>query len=138
MRFLGFAFLVLSISSLVGAQEKEKAPQRTLAELKAMESLRKMGALVQEVAQNDNHLDISYLQPDEKFGDAQLLPLKELKGVVRLNLRNQPVTDPMLAHLKGMNSLTHLHLEKTKITDKGLEELKGLTNLEYLNLTVPQ
>ncbi len=134
MRMFGLIMLAIGMVTLATAQEKEKAVPRSASELKAIEALRKMGALVLEVAQNDNHLDISYLQPDEKFGDSHLAPLKELKGVVHLNLRNQPVTDALLVHIKSIDSLTKLHLEKTKITDKGLAELKGLKNLEYLNI----
>ena len=134
MRKFGLFVLAIGMVTLATAQEKEKAVPRSASELKAIESLRKMGALVLEVAQNDNHLDISYLQPDEKFGDAHLAPLKELKGVVHLNLRNQPITDALLVHIKSVDSLTQLHLEKTKVTDKGLAELKGLKNLEYLNI----
>jgi hypothetical protein len=134
MRKFGLFVLAIGMVTLATAQEKEKAVPRSAGELKAIESLRKMGALVLEVAQNDNHLDISYLQPDDKFGDAHLAPLKELKGIVHLNLRNQPVTDALLVHIKSVDSLIQLHLEKTKITDKGLAELKGLKNLEYLNI----
>jgi len=134
MRKFGLFVLAIGMVTLATAQEKEKAVPRSAGELKAIESLRKMGALVLEVAQNDNHLDISYLQPDEKFGDAHLAPLKELKGVVHLNLRNQPITDALLVHIKSVDSLTQLHLEKTKVTDKGLAELKCLKNLEYLNI----
>ena len=134
MRMFGLFVLAIGMVTLATAQEKEKAIPRSAGELKAIESLRKMGALVLEVAQNDNHLDISYLQPDDKFGDAQLTPLKDLKGIVHLNLRNQPVTDALLVHIKSIDSLIQLHLEKTKVTDKGLAELKGLKNLEYLNI----
>ena len=77
---------------------------------------------------------MSYLQVDGKWTDEPLTLLKDLKGVVHLNLRGQPVTDAQLVHLKPLTELTHLHLERTKITDKGLENLKGLANLEYLNL----
>lgn len=107
---------------------------QTEAGKKALAKIRKLGGLALEVAQNDAHLEVSYLQTDGKFGDDYLTPLKDLKGLVHLNLRGQPVTDAQLANLKSLTELTELHLEKTKITDKGLEQLKGLTNLEYLNV----
>ncbi len=72
----------------------------------------------------------TFFQTDGKFSDDYLAPLKELHGLVHLNLRGQPVTDAQLAMLKDLNALTELHLEKTKVTDKGLENLKGLTSLE--------
>src|SRR6185437_9412540 len=101
---------------------------------KALAKIRQSGGLALELAQNDQHLEVSYLQTDGKFGDEHLALLKDLKGLVHLNLRNQPVTDAQLVYLKPLTDLTELHLEKTKITDKGLENLKGLVNLEYLNL----
>src|SRR5437588_4864544 len=101
---------------------------------KSLERIRQLGGLALELAQNDPRLEVSYLQIDGKWTDEPLVLLKELKGLVRLNLRGQPVTDAQLVHLKPLTDLTELHLEKTKITDKGLENLKGLVNLEYLNL----
>jgi hypothetical protein len=104
-------------------------------EKKAIEQIRQQGGLVLELAQNDNHLEVAYLETDGKFSDAYLAPLKDLsKRLVHLNLRGQPVTDAQLVYLKDLTGLTQLHLEKTKVTDKGLVSLKGLVNLEYLNL----
>jgi len=134
----GLLFTWVASTNTAEAQEKEAAKEvkivRTPAELAAMEALRKQGALVLELAQNDPRLEVSYLQMIEKFGDGHLSPLKEIKGVVRLNLRGQPVTDDLLKNLEPLKDLTHLHLEKTKITDKGLISVKGLSNLEYLNI----
>jgi Leucine-rich repeat (LRR) protein len=130
--FLSAATLLLAIAGTVVAQDK---PQHTAAEKDAIAKLQKLNVIVLDVAQNDAHLDVSYLQKDAKFSDDFLAPLKDLKGsLVSLNLRGQDVTDAQLAHLKDLTNLTRLHLENTKITDKGLEQLKGLTNLEYLNL----
>ena len=75
MRKFGLFVLAIGMVTLATAQEKEKAVPRSAGELKAIESLRKMGALVLEVAQNDNHLDISYLQPDEKYNGNVKKPL---------------------------------------------------------------
>src|SRR5258708_7310314 len=132
-------FFVTALGLLLGAAlllpAADPAPvQQTEAGKKALEKIRQLGGLALEVAQNDNRLEVSYLQTDGKFADDYLTPLKDIKGLIHLNLRGQPVTDGQLAHLKDITSLTELHLEKTKVTDKGLENLKGLVNLEYLNL----
>ncbi len=121
---------------LVAGTALAQAPaQPSDAEKKALDRVRQVGGLALELAQNDNHLDVSYLQSDGKFSADYLTPLHDLKGlVVHLNLRGQPVTDADLAQLKDLTGLTELHLENTKVTDKGLANLKGLTNLEYLNL----
>jgi hypothetical protein len=125
--------LLLGLVGILAADAPAPVVQ-TEAGKKALTRIRQLGGLALEVAQNDPHLEVSYLQIDGKWSDEPLTLLKDLKGLVHLNLRGQPVTDAQLAHLKPLAELTELHLEKTKITDKGLPELKGLTNLEYLNL----
>jgi hypothetical protein len=135
-RLLPAAIALLAVAGLLAAQDKpEKAVEHSAAEKDAIAKLQKLNVIVLDVAQNDNHLDVSYLQKDAKFSDDYLAPLKDLKAsLVSLNLRGQDVTDAQLAHVKDLTNLTRLHLENTKVTDKGLEQLKGLTNLEYLNL----
>lgn len=126
---------VLCAMALVGTTHAdEKKGERTAAEKQAIAKIRKMGGLALEVAQNDPHLVVSFLSIDGKIKDEHLALLKDLKGVVELNLRGREVTDAMLSHIAGQTELTRLHLEKTKISDKGLEHVKGLTNLVYLNL----
>lgn len=104
------------------------------AEKKAIARIRETGALVLEIAQNDNRLDVSYITAQSKVADEQLAPLKELTRLSNLNLRGTEITDAGLANISNQKTLVRLHLEKTKITDKGLEQLKGLEKLEYLNL----
>jgi len=108
--------------------------KQTEAGKKAMAKIQELGGLAMELAQNDSRLEVSYNQTDPKFSEAYLVPLKDLTGLVHLNLRGQPVTDAELALIKNSTALTELHLENTKITDKGIPYLKGLINLEYLNL----
>lgn len=119
------------LATTAGAQE---APKYTPAEEQAIASLKKLGGLVLEIAQNDPRLDISLHLADAKITDAELAPIKELSRTAQLNLRGTEVTDAGLVNLKDLKGLVKLHLEKTKITDAGLEQLKGLENLEYLNL----
>src|SRR5436190_9892331 len=104
------------------------------AEKKAIAKIRESGALVLEIAQNDNRLDVSYITASAKTTAEQLAPLKELTRLAKLNLGKLEIGDDALAHIAGQKPLVRLHLEKTKITDKGLEHLKALENLEYLNL----
>jgi hypothetical protein len=131
MARLVLAFLLFAATSPIQAQTAAKPAD---AQTKAVDAVRKLGGLALEVAQNDPHMEVSYLQIEGKFGDEHLSVLKDIKGIVHLNLRGQPVTDAQLAYLKELKDLTELHLEKTKITDKGLSSLEGLGNLEYLNL----
>jgi Leucine-rich repeat (LRR) protein len=130
---IGLVSFMLLLATGAGAQDPS-ASKPTEAERKAIDQIRRAGGLVLELAQNDPHLEVSYLQSDGKLAEQQLIVLKDLKHLVHLNLRGQPITDAQLVHLRDLTGLTELHLEKTKITDKGLENLKGLVNLEYLNL----
>src|SRR5437764_7090966 len=116
MRTLLRAALLLSAAAVpVVAQEKAK-PARSDAEQKAIAEVQQHGGLVLELAQNDPRLEVSFLQKEGKFTDDYLTPLKDLKGLVHLNLRGQDVTDANLVHLKGLVTLTRLHLELTKVT----------------------
>src|SRR5258708_7395757 len=104
------------------------------AEKKAIAKIRESGALVLEIAQNDNRLDVSYITAQGKITNEQLAPLKDLKRLAHLNLRGLDIGDDALTYIAKQETLVKLHLEKTKVTDKGLEHVKGLQNLEYLNL----
>jgi hypothetical protein len=132
-KIVSIALLSALMIGLAAAQQPAPIAQ-TEAGKKSLAKIRQLGGLALELAQNDQHLEVSYIQTDGKLTDEHLALLKDLKGLVHLDLRGQPVTDAQLVHLKPLTDLTHLHLEKTKITDKGLENLRGLVNLEYLNL----
>jgi len=129
--------MILSAAIFGGLVAQTTAPllaQDAEAEKKAIAKIRETGALVLEIAQNDNRLDVSYITAQAKITAEQLAPLKDLTRLAQLNLRGLEIGDDALAYIAGQKTLVKLHLEKTKITDKGLEQLKGLENLEYLNL----
>ncbi|GAB3506985.1 c-type cytochrome domain-containing protein [Emticicia fontis] len=100
----------------------------TLAELK------KSGALILPFAQNNNYVEISYIN-NSKFSDneASVIP-KASDQTLWLRLSDTQITDKALAEVAKLEKLTRLHLEQTKITDNGLGQLSTLKNLEYLNL----
>ena len=79
--------------------------KRSEAETKAITAIRKSGAHVLEIAQNDSHLEVAYHLNADATEQGPGVAGRELKDVV------------------------HLDLHGTKITDKGLEHLKGLTGL---------
>jgi hypothetical protein len=132
-KIISFALMSALMIGLASAQTPAPVAQSEAGK-KSLAKIRQLGGLALELAQNDQHLEVSYIQTDGKLTDEHLALLKDLKGLVHLDLRGQPVTDAQLVHLKPLMELTRLHLEKTKITDKGLENLKGLVKLEYLNL----
>lgn len=132
VKTVAFAALLALVAPAFG--QAAVPAKRTEAEKKALATITQLGGSAMELAQNDPHLEVSYHLMDKEITAAHLAPLKDLTGVVHLNLRGRAVTDDMLASVAGLKELTRLHLEKTKITDKGLAHLKGLGSLEYLNL----
>jgi mono/diheme cytochrome c family protein len=100
----------------------------------AAAKIEQMGGHIGTLAQNDDHLEVSFHLAGAAVTDASLSTLKGLKNVVHLDLGQTGITDAGLASLKGMTGLTELHLEGTKITDAGLASLSGMKDLTYLNL----
>ena len=102
---------------------------------KAMEALRKAGALAMPLAANTNLISVSFIGGSDKVNDSHLAQLKAVADqLVWLNLAGTKVTNGGLKNLEALKNLTKLHLEKTQIGDAGLASLKGLADLEYLNL----
>jgi Leucine-rich repeat (LRR) protein len=126
-RILLSAVIVLGAFAAARAEDAE-------AEKKAIAKIRETGALVLEIAQNDNRLDVSFITAQGKVTNEQLAPLKDIPRLAHLNLRGLEISDEGVAHIANSKGLVRLHLEKTKITDKALESLKGLEKLEYLNV----
>src|SRR5215469_13870264 len=81
------AALLLAMIGLLQAQAPAPAPTpRSDAEKKAIARVQQLGGLALDLAQNDNRLEVSYLQTDGKLTDEHLAVLKQLKGLVHLNL----------------------------------------------------
>lgn len=96
--------------------------------------LKQTGALILPFAQNNNFVEISYIN-SSKFADNQASVFaKVAEQTLWLRLSNTSISDKALEEVAKLSSLTRLHLEQTKITDGGLKNLATLKNLEYLNL----
>ena len=103
-------------------------------ELKAIAKFEGLGVSVRPIAMNVNWREANFRSLDTNANDAAIAPLKDILGLVDLNLAGTKITDAGLASIKGLTNLTHLHLAHTQIGDAGLANLKGLVNLQYLNL----
>lgn len=104
------------------------------SELKAVAALDALGIAANPIAANLNWRGVNLrAQPSDVLAKV-FPPLKQVLGLVELNLGATKVNDADLANLAGLTNLTRLHLENTPITDAGLLHLRGLTRLEYLNL----
>ena len=98
------------------------------------DEIKESGALILPFAQNNNYVEISYIN-NAKLTDKEAIVLaKAPEQTIWLKLSNTQITDKTLEEVAKLKYLTRLHLEKTKITDNGLNQLKTLQNLEYLNL----
>ena len=101
---------------------------------KAIEAIKKTGALLMPVSTAGNYLSLSCLNAPQ-FGDAQVKLLAPVsQQLVFLNLDRTAITDAGLKEIKGMPNLVRIGLAATKITDVGLMELAKLPSLKYINL----
>ena len=116
--------------------EKTKLPdfKPSAAEIKAIAELEALGVSARPIAMNVNWRQANFYPLGTNATDKTLTPLKEMIGLVDLNLAGTKITDNGLVNLANLTNLNRLHLEKTGITDAGLAHLKGLKNLHYLNL----
>ncbi|MDB6028461.1 MAG: hypothetical protein JWM68_4684 [Verrucomicrobiales bacterium] len=103
-------------------------------ELKAIPILEKSGVAIRPIALNVNWKEATFRSLGTNATDAVVAPLKDVVGLVDLNLAGTRITESGLSVLKGLTNLNRLHLEHTKIGDAGLAHLKPLVNLTYLNL----
>jgi hypothetical protein len=125
----------VSKDAKVASTEPKLAPyQPGPAELKAIADLETNGIAVRPIAMNVNWRQANLQLLGSNVTDTTLTPLKNILGLVDLNLGNTKITDAGLANVSNLTNLTRLHLEKTAVTDAGLSHLKALSNLAYLNL----
>lgn len=103
-------------------------------EASALAEIEKAGGTVRPIAKDSAEKEAAFHLAGKDVTDEALAPLKDVPGLIWLNLRGTKITDAGLAQLADLKSLTQLHLEKTAVTDAGLAHLAGLENLEYLNL----
>jgi hypothetical protein len=104
------------------------------AEQKAIAAFAAKGIDIRPIAMNSPWREANLRLHGSNVTDATLAPIKDVLGLIDLNLAATKVTDAGLAHLKPLANLQRLHLELTGVTDAGLAQLKGLKNLTYLNL----
>ncbi len=104
------------------------------AEQKAIAALAQKGIEVRPIAANLNWREANLRLLGTNITDSVTVSLKEILGLVDLNLGNTKISDAGLVNLRGLTNLQRLHLELTSVSDAGLANLKGLPNLTYLNL----
>ncbi|MFN7139943.1 MAG: c-type cytochrome domain-containing protein [Limisphaerales bacterium] len=104
------------------------------AEAKAVAQLEAAGVSIRPIAQNTQLKEANFRSLGTNTTDATIAPLKDVLGLMDLNLASTKITDNGLVALKTLTNLTILHLEHTGVSDAGLVHLKELKNLTYLNL----
>lgn len=103
-------------------------------EQSATDAVTQLGGTVRVIAMDTTDKEVTFHLSDQEVTDDALVHLKEIPGIVWLNLRGTKITDDGLKHLAEVKSLKRLHLERTGVSDAGMAHLVGLENLEYLNL----
>ena len=108
--------------------------QPTAGELAAVAKLQAAGFMVGPVAANVNWLQANFHNRAKNVTDEIIAPLKDIPGLIDLDLSASKISDSGLQEIAGLTNLIKLHLEQTHLTDAGLAHLKKLSRLEYLNL----
>jgi uncharacterized membrane protein/mono/diheme cytochrome c family protein len=104
------------------------------ADAKAIEALRQQSVIVLPVAQDNNLLEVSFVNA-KSFNDTQVVLLTPVaQQTVWLKLGRTQIGDKTIAELSKFKNLNRLHLEFTNVTDAGLKNLKSAQSLQYLNL----
>jgi uncharacterized membrane protein len=115
-------------------EEKLLAQNPSAASTGSIEDLKKTGALVLPFSQNNNYLEISFIN-NRNFSDNEAAVLSKLPDqTLWVRLSDTKISDKTVDELIKLKNLTRLHLENTKITDAGIAKLSALQNLEYINL----
>lgn len=135
----GMGAVATSTSSMVkqdkfNLEEKILLQEVSVIDGGVSEEIKKTGALILPFAQNNNYVEISYLNNSKLTDNEAVVVSKAPEQTLWLKLSNTQITDKTLVEIAKLKNLTRLHLEGTKITDHGLNQLKTLQNLEYLNL----
>ncbi len=68
------------------------------------------------------------------FTDKDAALLKDIPGIVRLELYDTSITGKALAHIKDLPDLEVLHIGKINLTNANLEHLKGHATLRRLTV----
>jgi mono/diheme cytochrome c family protein len=104
------------------------------ASQKDIDALKNAGLIVNNLAQDQNLLEVSAVNA-ANFGDEQIELLAPLsQQIAWLKLGRTKITDAALKEIAKLKNLNKLHLEHTAVTDAGLASLKSLPYLEYVNL----
>lgn len=115
-------------------EEKIFSQNVAAANQSVIDELKKNGALILPFAQNNNYVEISFVN-NRNFSDKESAVLSKLpEQTLWLRLSDTQITDKAIDEIVKLKNLTRIHLENTKITDNGLLKLANLKNLEYLNL----
>lgn len=103
-------------------------------EKNAFEKVKKIGGLILPLSQNNNYVEITFLN-NPKFSDkdASLIAIAP-NQTLWLKLSKTQISDGSIEFILKLPNLTRLHLENTKITDNAMNSISVLHNLEYLNL----
>ncbi|SMG41237.1 c-type cytochrome domain-containing protein [Arenibacter troitsensis] len=111
--------------------EKVQVPAVTKS---TIDGLTKNGWRINEIAQNTNLLEVTYIQgnslPNRKIEDLSEI----MDNITWLNLSGLSLNDKDISTISKFQNLTRLNLDNNVITEKGLHHLSELTHLETLNL----
>src|SRR5262249_18343271 len=118
-------FLLLLISAPSNAQPAGNEHDQAVA------ALRKLGGQIHKDKDGSVHVSLAF---DWKGSNDDLVHVKKLAKVTRLDLRSDKFSDACLVHVKDLGDLKLLILESRNFSDAGFEDFKNLTSLENLQV----
>lgn len=96
-------------------------------------ALKRAGAIVINIAVNNNYLSVNLMNAQLSSKDRRLISSLR-KQLVWLKAANLFVDDSLLIHIGYCKNLTKLQLNHARITDNGMKQLRDLKELQHLNL----
>ncbi len=85
-----------------------------------------------------NNGDFELIRFEGEFSDRMIPLVAELKGLKRLTLRGEKLTDEVLEPLAGLKNLEDLSLHGTSVFGRGLKYLAELPNLKRLAISAKE
>lgn len=104
------------------------------ADQKILDTLTRLGILVQPVAKSNNLLEISCINYPGFNDNTMPLLLKVADHIVSLKLDGTQITDGAFTAVSQFRNLVHLNIANTTVSNTAMAKIQPLQGLEYLNI----
>ena len=115
-------------SSILPVEATSPAPASLI------DSLKKMGVLIQTLAPGSNYLSASFINLKNSADSVMPFIARLNSQLLILKLSGTGITDTALKYVSGLTRLKRLYLDRTTVSDTGIVTIGILSDLQYLNL----